>query len=119
MAQKTKSLEVTITDDKGAFGSFFSRIAGDKSDFDFKGLSSLRTLLSNEKARLIHVIKTKNPKSIYEVSKLVQRNFKSVFEDISALEQFGIIDLVKEKSGNRERLKPVLIIDNIKIDIRF
>jgi predicted transcriptional regulator len=119
MASKTKNLEITITDDKGAFSSFFNRVSGEKHDFDFKGLASLRSLLSNEKARIIHIIKTKNPKSIYEVSKLVQRDFKSVFSDISALEQFGIIDLVKEKSGSRERLKPILIIDTIKIELKI
>ena len=78
MAQKTKTREVTITEDKGAFTSFFKRIAGEKSDFNFKGLASLRALLSNEKARIIHVIKTRSPKSIYDVAKMVQRDFKSV-----------------------------------------
>jgi len=117
MAQKTKTREITITDDKGAFTSFFKRIAGEKSDFNFKGLASLRTLLSNEKARIIHVIKTRSPKSIYNVAKMVQRDFKSVSEDIKLLEEFGFIDLIKEKTGSRERLKPVVIVDSIKIEI--
>ncbi len=117
MAQKTKNLEITITDDKGTFSSFFKRIAGDKSDYDFKSIASVRSLLSNEKARLIHTIKTQNPKSIYDLAKIVGRDFKSVSEDIKLLEKFEVIDLVKEKTGNRERLKPVLIIDSIKIDI--
>mgnify|MGYP001572469294 CR=1 FL=1 len=117
MAQKTKSLEITITDDKGTFSSFFKKIAGDKSDYDFKSIASLRSLLSNEKARLMHIIKTKNPKSIYSLAKILGRDFKAVSEDIKMLEQFGVVDLVKEKTGNRERLKPVLIIDSLKIEI--
>ncbi|MSS74470.1 hypothetical protein EXS72_02410 [Candidatus Pacearchaeota archaeon] len=119
MAQKIKHLEITIIDDKGAFGSFFKRIAGDKSDYDFKSIASLRSLLSNEKMKIIHTIKTKNPNSIYNLAKIVGRDFKAVSEDIKLLEQFGIIDLIKEKTGNRERLKPVLIIDSIKIEIQF
>ncbi|MGV8142877.1 MAG: hypothetical protein ACP5NS_04590 [Candidatus Pacearchaeota archaeon] len=119
MAQKTKSLEITITDDKGTFSSFFKRVASDKSDYDFKSIASLRSLLSNEKARLIHVIKTKNPKSIYDLSKILGRDFKAVSEDIKLLEKFQIIDLVKEKTGNRDRLKPVVIVDSIKIDLNF
>ncbi len=117
MAQKIKNLEITITDDKGTFTSFFKRISGDKSDYDFKSVSSLRSLLSNEKARLIHTIKHKNPKSIYHLAKILGRDFKAVFEDIKLLEQFGVLDLVKEKTGKRERLKPVLIIDSLKIEI--
>ena len=119
MAQKTKSIDITITDDKGAFTSFFKRIAGDKSEYDFKGLSSLRSLLSNEKARILHIIKSRSPKSIYDVAKIVQRDFKSVSDDIKALEQFGFIDLVKEKTGNRQRLKPVLVVDTIKIELKI
>ena len=119
MAQKTKNLEITITDDKGAFASFFKRISGDKSDYDFKGLASLRSLLSNEKARILHAIKSRNPKSIYDVAKIVQRDFKSVNNDIKMLEQFGFIDLIKEKTGNRQRLKPVLIVNTIKIELKI
>src|SRR3989338_4180930 len=116
MAQKNRVREITITDDRGAFTSFFKKITGDKSDFNLEGLSSLRSLLSNEKARIIHVIKTRNPKSIYDVAKMVQRDFKSVSDDIKLLEEFGLIDLIKESTGKRERLKPVAIIDILKID---
>ena len=91
MAQKTRIREITITDDRGAFTSFFKKITGDKSDFNFKSLSSLRSLLSNEKARLIHVIKTQNPKSIYDLSKKLGRSFKSVRDDVKLLERFGFI----------------------------
>ena len=119
MAQKTKTREITITDDRGAFTSFFKRIAGEKGDYDFKGIGSLRALLSNEKARILNVIKSRNPQSIYGVAKMVQRDFKSVSDDIKLLEEFGFIDLVKEKTGNRERLKPVLIIDTLKIEIKI
>jgi len=117
MAQKTRVKEITITEERGAFSSFFKRFSSDKSDFDFKGLASLRSLLSNEKARIIHVIKERNPKSIYDVAKLVNRDFKSVSEDIKVLEQFGLIDLIKESTGKRERLRPVAIVDVLKIDI--
>lgn len=117
MAQKLRVKEITITDDRGTFASFFKKFAGDKDNFDFKGLASLRSLLTNEKARIIHIIKTRNPKSIYDVAKLVQRDFKSVSEDIKLLEEFGLIDLIVENTGKRKRLRPVVIIDNLKIDL--
>ena len=117
MAQKTRIREITITDDRGAFTSFFKKITGDRSDFNLEGLSALRSLLSNEKARMIHVIKTRNPISIYDLAKMLQRDFKSVSEDIKLLEEFGFIDLIKENTGKRERLKPIVIIDILKIEI--
>jgi hypothetical protein len=41
-----------------------------KKIIDFSGLLALRQLLSDEKARILHTIKTKNPKSIYELAKI-------------------------------------------------
>src|SRR3989338_3370679 len=117
MAQKNRVREITITDDRGAFTSFFKKITWDRSDFNLEGLSALRSLLSNEKARMIHVIKTRNPISIYDLAKMLQRDFKSVCEDINLLEEFGFIDLIKENTGKRKRLKPIVIIDILKIEI--
>lgn len=119
MSQKPRVREISITDDRGAFTSFFKRITGEKADFHLRGLESLRSLLSNEKARLIHVIKTRNPKSIYDLAKMVQRDFKSVSEDIKLLEEFRFIDLIKEATGQRKRLKPVVIVDTLKIEINI
>ena len=117
MSQKPRVREITITDDRGAFTSFFRKITGEKSDFSLKSLASLRSLLSNEKARIIHVIKTRKPKSIYDVARMLQRDFKSVSQDIKLLEEFGFIGLIKENTGGRKRLKPVAVIDVLKIEI--
>lgn len=119
MATKTKTRDITISEESGAFNLFFKKIAGEKKDYDFEGLSALRKLLSNEKARLINVIKKKSPGSIYELAKLLGRDFKSVNEDIKLLERFGFIDMVSEKTGNRERLKPVIVVDTIRINVNI
>ena len=117
MAKKTKIREINIVEKSGAFNSFFKKVTGDKDNLDYEGIVALRKLLSNEKARLIHVIKNKHPKSIYSLAKLLGRDFKSVSEDIKLLERFGFIELISEKTGKRERLKPVLVIDSINIKI--
>ena len=117
MAQRTKTREITITEEDGAFNAIFKRFTGEKKQYDFEGLASLRHLLSNEKARLLNVIKTKKPKSIYGLSKMLNRDFKSVSEDVKLLDRFGFIDLISEREGNRERLKPVIIVDSIAINI--
>ena len=77
----------------------------------------LRQLLSNEKARILDVIKRENPQSIYELSKKLGRGFKSVNDDIKLLERLGFIELVEEKTKNRKRLRPKIIIDSIIIKL--
>ncbi len=117
MAQKTKTREITIVDKGGTFNTLFKKFSWEKKEFDFEGLSILRKLLSNEKARLLYTIKAEKPNSIYKLAKLLKRDFKSVSEDIKLLERFGFIDLISEKTGNRERLKPILIVDTIYISL--
>ena len=114
---KTKIREITIEQDKGAF-SLFRKSGTSNKDYDFEGLSSVRNLLSNEKARLLHTVKSKEPKSVYELAKLLKRDFKSVNGDIKLLERFGFIDLISEKTGNRERLRPKLVVESINIEIK-
>ena len=118
MAEKSKTREITIIDEEGVFNTFFKRFTGEK-EYDFGGLAVVRKLLSNEKARLLHTLKTKNPSSIYELSKILKRDFKSVSDDIKLLEKFGFIEIVAEKTGKRERLKPILIIDNMYLKIKI
>lgn len=119
MADKLKSFDINIVDKAGTFNSFFKRISGDEEDYDFEGLAAVRKLLSNEKARILYTIKHKTPTSIYKLSKLLKRDFKSVTEDIKLLERFGIIEMIAEKTGKRERLKPVIIANSIDLHFKI
>jgi predicted transcriptional regulator len=118
MPEKSRIREITITDDKGTFNAIFRRFSGSK-DYDFEALTMLRRLLSNEKARLLHFLKTKKPGSIYELAKMVERDFKSVSDDIKLLEKFGFVDMIPEKTGKRERLRPVLVANSMQINIKI
>lgn len=115
MAKRTKTRNITIKESDGTFYSIFKRFRGEKKEYDFSGISALRQLLSNEKARLLHVIKNQNPESIYHLAKILGRDFKSVRDDIKLLERFGFLDLVQETKGKREKLKPVIAIDEVNI----
>jgi hypothetical protein len=119
MAKGTKIREINIVDEGGAFRTFFKKITGEHLGYDFEGVVALRKLLSNEKARILHTLKTKKPSSIYQLAKLLDRDFKSVDTDIKLLEKFGFIDLIAEKTGNRERLKPVIVVDSIVINFKI
>ncbi|MEK6926828.1 MAG: hypothetical protein AABX11_00195 [Nanoarchaeota archaeon] len=119
MAKKSKTREINIVDKGGTFASFFKRMSGDSEDFDYEGISALRKILSNEKARLLHTIKTKSPNSIYQLARLLGRDFKSVSLDIKLLERFGFIEMISEHTGKRERLKPILVLENLTINIKI
>lgn len=118
MAKKTRTREISIVEEAGTFTTFFKMFGTEKGEYNFEGLSALRKLLSNEKARLLHTIKTKNPSSIYMLAKLLGRDFKSVSDDIKLLERFGFLEMTAEKTGRRERLKPVLAVDNVYINVK-
>jgi len=115
---KTKTREITITESQGAF-SIFKKSKTSKEDFDFSGILALRQLLSNEKARMLNIIKTQKPNSIYDLAKKLNRGFKSVNDDLKLLERFGFVELTEEKTKNRIRHKPVVVVDSIIINVKL
>jgi len=119
MPTRTRTREITISDEGGAFSTFFKKFTGESTGYDFEGIGAFRHLLSNEKAKILHVLKTKKPSSLYALSKLLNRDFKAVAQDMKILERFGFVELVAEKTGKRQRLKPVLAIDSLNITIKI
>lgn len=119
MAKKPRTRIVNLYIKPSAFASIFKRLRGDRSDYDFSALAELRQLLSNEKAKILNSIKNQKPESIYRLSRILGRDFKAVSHDVKLLEKFGFIELKKEEQGKRKKLKPVLSIDNLQININF
>lgn len=117
MPEKTRIID--IYEKGGAFTSVLRRFTGQKKDYNFTDLALLRRLLTNEKARLLNVIKIKKPDSIYTLAKFLGRDFKSVREDIKLLERFGFIDLVEEHKGHRITHKPVITANLLNIIVRI
>lgn len=115
MAKKTYTKNITLGIESGTFTGIFRRLRGEKRGYDFSSISALRQLLSNERARLLHTIKTENPGSIYQLAKILGRDFKSVRQDVRLLEKFGFLELDSAKKGKREMLKPILTVDKINI----
>jgi predicted transcriptional regulator len=115
---KTKVREVTIKSSEVTI-PFFKKAKTSKEDYDFSGIHALRQLLSNERMRILDTIKNKNPSSIYELAKIIDRSFKSVSEDIKLLERFGFIELIEEKTKKRKRHRPQLIVDTLTIHVKI
>lgn len=113
-----KIREVSIRESKGNFTLFDNKKVS-KDAYDFDGLDSLRKLLSKEKARLLDCVKYKTPGSVYALAKILGRPFKAVSDDINLLKRFGMIELIKERTKNRERHRPVIATDHLIIHLRI
>jgi len=116
--KRTKLKTITLDTSKGTFSAIFSKLRGDKNSGQ-SDVSRVRSILSNEKARLLHTLKTKQPNSIYETAKILGRDFKSVRQDIKVLEEFGLIEMIPLHKGKREKLKPLLVLDVLEIKINI
>jgi predicted transcriptional regulator len=111
---KIRYVDVNVKD-----GTFVSKLTGGNKSHNFSDIKMLRSLLSNEKARILHVLKSENVVSIYGLAKVLGRDFKSVREDIKALERFGLIEFHAEKVGKRKSLKPILSTDKLQIIVNI
>jgi len=111
IAVKNISLELKRT----AFSALFHLFSGESL---FDEVSKVRSLLSNEKARILHTIKANNPSSIYVLAKILGRDFKSVRKDVELLQHFNILDL-ESHGKKRKSLKPILKLDSLQINISF
>jgi predicted transcriptional regulator len=115
---KVKTREITIRESKGAF-SIFKSTDISKDSYNFSGILALRQLLSNEKARILDTIKNEKPISIYDLAKKLKRGFKSVNDDIKILERFGFVELIEEKTKERIRHRPVIVVDKVIINLEI
>jgi predicted transcriptional regulator len=114
MAKTIRSRTISLSQKQGTFTTIFHKFKGGKKVSE---LALLRNLLSNEKARILHIIKSKQPNSLYELAKLLSRDFKSVRQDLAVLEKFGFVEMIPIHMGKREKLKPVLAFDELNITI--
>jgi predicted transcriptional regulator len=119
MAKQPNTRNITLNITSGSFSGIFRRLRGQKGDYNFSGIAALRQLLSDERARILHTIKTKDPTSIYNLAKILGRDFKSVRQDVKLLEKFGFLELETNRKGKREMLKPILAVDSVSITVNL
>ena len=117
MARNKKTRTISLSEKEGTFSTIFQRFKTTKKQES--EIASLRHLFSNEKARLLHICKTKEPSSIYELAKLLGRDFKAVRLDIKLLEKFDFIELISSHKHGREGLRPIVDADEIVITINI
>ncbi len=82
----------------------------------FENLDTMRKVLTDERIRILKMIKKGHPQSIYELAKMLHRDIKNTFDDVQFLADAGMIDLKKTKNG-REKTTPTVNYDRILLEI--
>jgi predicted transcriptional regulator len=82
----------------------------------FESLEAMRKVLTEERLRIVKVIKKEHPTSIYELAKILRRDVKNTFDDVQFLAQAGLVELKKTKDV-REKTTPEVNYDKILLEI--
>lgn len=96
---KIKKIIVEIKPLKGAlkdFASYYSRVKLGKAvmrkeSVGFSNVHNFRKFFSEKRMELLSVIKHRKPRSVYQLAKILNREYKNVHEDVELLEELGLI----------------------------
>jgi predicted transcriptional regulator len=88
-----------------------------REEVGFTSIEAARNFLTRERLSLMHTIRTRHPTSLYELAKMVKRDFKNVQEDIATLERHGLIRVSKEPRGKRKVKVPEVLFEEIALKI--
>ncbi len=70
----------------------------------FPDFETLGRVITGAKIELLHAIRIHKPKSIQELAKRVERDFKNVCQDVKLLAEYGLIEL--KEAGPRKATTP-------------
>ena len=88
-----------------------------RDEVGFTSIEAARNFLTRERLGLLRTIRTRHPGSLYELAKMVSRDFKNVQEDIRILERHGLVRIAKEPRGKRKVKVPQVPFDEIALKI--
>jgi predicted transcriptional regulator len=84
---------------------------------NFSSYADLSRLLTPTNLALLAAIAEHEPGSIRAVADLVERDYKQVHQNLSELEDIGLLEF--EGGGPGRAKRPVLIYDGLEIDVPF
>jgi predicted transcriptional regulator len=113
-----KSLDEVMAEAKGVMERLDrgEKIARKKPGIYFENLATMRKAITEERLRILRVVKAEHPGSLYELAKLLNRDFKNVCDDVNYLAGLGLIELKKTKDG-REKTTPTVDYEKILLEI--
>ncbi len=77
-------------------------------------IEELNRILTPQRKRLLDVVRKQKPSSIHELAKMLGRDYKNVYDDVTFLEKTGFLKL--ERKG--KKLVPIVDYDTIDIQVK-
>lgn len=122
MGMKVKRIEIEVKPFKAdendvaeAFKKISKREKVKENKIVVESLDDLRKVLTKERIRLLHTIRTKKPKSIYDLSLMLERDRKAIITDIDILKRLDLVKITKRRTLKRMRTIPT--VPYTKIDV--
>ncbi|MHB8102813.1 MAG: HVO_A0114 family putative DNA-binding protein [Methanosarcina sp.] len=122
---KLKDIEIKVMSDK-TYADHLDRLFEDikagkitgkqKTNIVARTPEDVAKILTNERIRLLQVIREKKPESISELARLLNRSQSNVSNDVKYLEGIGLLEL-EEKKGSVSHKKPIVNYDAVRITV--
>ncbi len=81
-------------------------------------IEAARNLLTPNRLALLRAVRSGRPGSIYELSRMVNRDLKNVQDDLRILETYGLVRMADAtRSGKRRVRVPRSMFDQIQLEI--
>ena len=87
----------------------------EKDIIRFNNFNAISGILSANKMELFNLILFHKPNSYYELAKIAKKDTSQVIREAKVLANLGVIDLIFEKDGEKEKTRPVANYDEIRI----
>ena len=84
-----------------------------KTAIYFNNLKEMRKVLTEKRLELLKAIKDKKPASVYELARMVNRDIKNVLQDLSYLQELGLVEITE----TRDKKIPHVGYDKIALEI--
>lgn len=82
----------------------------------FVSVEAMRQVLTPSRLALMHMIRTRRPRSIAALAKLMGRNFKNVHADVKLLADLGLVHL-EPGAHLRDSVTPTVPYERIQFEI--
>lgn len=82
----------------------------------FVSVEAMRRVLTPSRLTLLHLIRTRHPRSIAALAKLLRRDFKNVHTDLTLLADLGLVHL-EPGAHMRDSITPTVPYERIQFEI--
>ena len=89
------------------------QVVAEKSALYFPNLKEMRRVLTEKRLELLRTIKHKKPSSVYELSRILNRDLKNVLQDVAYLADLGIVKVEETK----DKKVPSVAYDRIAFEV--